>query len=107
MIWTEIVADVADGVLDAFGEPITISGVAQTGIFDPRGGVPALAEVQAPFGPGTVDPIIRPLLIVSVDLEDEIALGVLVEARGVEYLIIRHEPDGLGTIRVELEAVQA
>ena len=107
MAWADLEDRVSSNALDAFGESITLGGAARVGIFYPRGQLDPLTTVQAPWGTGTVDAVVRPVLHVAEDLAGELYPGVVVVARGVEYALLRHEADGMGLIACELERLEA
>ena len=107
MGWIDSEARIASNTLDAFGESITLGGAARVGIFYPRGQLDPLTTVQAPWGVGTVEPVVHPTLHLAEDLAGELYPGVVVVARGVEYALLRHEADGMGLIACELERLEA
>lgn len=107
MTWAELDGQMAEDHVEVFGEPITFGSAARVGIFYPRGDVDPLTTVQSPWGAGTVDAVVRPVLHVAEDLAADLAPGVVVTARGVEYALVRYEPDGMGLICCELERLES
>lgn len=94
---------VQEAKLRTNGEPVILAGAVEVvGIFHPRG-KPAVSPMGSEVGLGMrISQQRNP----SVELADEVAAGLAdgdpLSIDGVDYLITRMDPDGLGMTEVQL-----
>lgn len=98
----DLVRQALPSLLGVFGDPVTLPDTTVvTGIFDPRGALPAAAWPE--FGSGVrlsqqVNPTVQLTEAAAAGLAEHDPLTI----RGTAYLITRLDPDGSGLVRLEL-----
>lgn len=108
MAWADNMTDMAAAGIEAFGEPVTLSGGSVvTGILALPGAAAAPLWSEVGLAMRISD---QPNPVVALRAADigDLAEGDSLTARGVSYLVSRrHPPDGTGLVALELMPADA